>query len=96
MPTFDPCQTALQYDVPQLPERPTFGLMRWYSFKRAKNVLITGGVARILSVVTPSDIAAADDGSGEGGKAFFRGGTKPVTITSAEQTALEAAGLVVT
>lgn len=62
------------------------------------SVLITGGVAtaspgRISP--TAGDIAAADAGSGEGGKAWFRGGIT-YTVTSAEQTILEAAGYTVT
>ena len=62
------------------------------------SVLITGGVAtpspgRVSP--TAGDIAAADAGSGEGGKAWFRGGIT-YTVTSAEQTILEAAGYTVT
>lgn len=62
------------------------------------SVLITGGtVSTYPGVVSPStdDIAAADSGSGEGGKAAFLGG-HVYTVTSSEQTALEAAGYTVT
>lgn len=61
------------------------------------SVLITGGVATASpGTITPTagDIADSDSGSGEGGKAWFRGGNV-YTVTSAEQTILEAAGYTV-
>lgn len=62
------------------------------------SVLITGGTATTSpGTVSPTadDIASADAGSGEGGKAWFRGGIT-YTVTAAEQTILEAAGYTVT
>ena len=44
---------------------------------------------------TADEWAAADSGSGEGGKAIFRGGIS-YTITSAEQTILDNAGYTTT
>lgn len=58
------------------------------------SVLITGGTATTApGRVSPTadDIAGADAGSGEGGKAWFRGGIS-YTITSAEETILTDAG----
>ena len=58
------------------------------------SVLITDGTATAApGRVSPTadDIAGADSGSGEGGKAWFRGGIS-YTITSAEETILTAAG----
>lgn len=58
------------------------------------SVLITGGVATTApgrKSPTAGNIADADDGSGEGGKAWFRGGIS-YEITSAEETILIAAG----
>ena len=62
------------------------------------SVLITSGTATTSpGVVSPTadQIAAADAGSGEGGLAWFRGGIT-YTVTSAEGTALTAAGYTVT
>lgn len=95
---YDPAQSASVFDYAFNPEegreRPT-SLMRHYSFKTGRSVLITGGVAQIVNAPTPAQIQAADDGSGEGGKAFFRGGTAEVEVTAGEKTALEAAGFTV-
>lgn len=58
------------------------------------NVLITGGVANATPGVQSPEadtIASADSGSGEGGKAWFRGGIT-YTITGTEDTILQAAG----
>jgi len=58
------------------------------------SVLITAGVATASpGRVSPStaDIAGADAGSGEDGKAWFRGGIT-YTITAGEDTILSAAG----
>lgn len=96
MSTYDPVQTATIYEEPFPSGEDSDPLWKYYTFQAAKTVLITGGVAAFASAPTPQDIAAADDGSGEGGKAFFRGGTKAVTVTAAEKTALEALGLTVT
>ncbi len=60
----------------------------------AYSVLITGGVATPYpgrAVPAAGDINDADDGSGEGGKAWFRGGIT-YTVTDAEQVILCAAG----
>ena len=60
------------------------------------SVLITGGVATPYpgrATPTAGDIADADDGSGEGGKAWFRGGIT-YEITEAEETILCNAGYV--
>lgn len=72
--------------------------MRHYDFSVGYSVLITAGVATPLpgrSAPTQDDIDAADAGSGMGGKAAFLGG-RIYTVTSAEQTILEAAGYNVT
>lgn len=61
-------------------------------------MFITGGVATASPGVTSpaiDTIAAADSGSGEGGKAWFRGGLT-YQVTAAEKTILEAAGYTVT
>ena len=58
------------------------------------SVLITSGTATTApGKISPTagEIAAADSGSGEGGLAWFRGGIA-YTITSAEETILNAAG----
>lgn len=58
------------------------------------SVLITGGTATAApGVVSPpiGDVNATDDGSGENGRAWFRGGI-PYEITSAEETILTNAG----
>lgn len=62
------------------------------------SVLITDGEATPApGTVSPTagDIAATDAGSGEGGKAWFRGGIS-YTLTSAEETILTDAGYTVT
>lgn len=61
-------------------------------------VIITGGTANASPGgigLTADDWAGADSGSGEGGKAIFRGGIT-YTVTAGEQTILEAAGYTVT
>ena len=75
--------------------------MFWVHYGKAiptgYSVLITGGAASAspgLISPTAGDIAAADSGSGEGGKAWFRGGIT-YTVTEAEKTILEAAGYTV-
>jgi len=58
------------------------------------SVLITGGAATAYpGTVTPTadDIANSDTGSGEGDKAWFRGGIA-YTVTAGEASALTAAG----
>lgn len=58
------------------------------------HVLIIEGVATPypgLTTVSTGDIARADSGSGEGGKAWFRGGSLYDT-TAAEDIILQAAG----
>lgn len=95
MPTFTPPTYQKRF----APEREGgFDLMRHYQFPVGYSVLITGGVATPSpgrTVPTQSDIDAADDGSGFGGKAAFIGG-RTYTVTSAEKTILEAAGYTVT
>lgn len=62
------------------------------------HVLITSGAATAspgVASVTTQDIEDADSGSGEGGKAWFRGGLT-YTVTAAEDTILTAAGYTVT
>jgi len=44
-----------------------------------------------LTSITTEDVDDADSGSGEGGKAWFRGGLT-YTITAGEKTILDAAG----
>jgi hypothetical protein len=95
MPTF----TAPTYRIPFNDEKinKPRHLMRWFSLPVGYTVLITGGVATPLpgrTVPTVSELAAADAGSGDGGKAVFSNGVT-YTITSGEQTILEAAGYTV-
>lgn len=62
------------------------------------NVIITGGVANTTpgSIAPESDtIAAADSGSGEGGKAWFRGGIT-YSVNGSENTILTTGGYTVT
>ena len=73
-----------------------FSLWRHYGLpiQTSYSVLITGGVATTApGKISPTagEIADADAGSGEGGKAWFRGGIS-YTITDAEETILCAAG----
>lgn len=98
MPTFTPPT----YEAPFLPEThcgypEKYAVMRFYSYPVGYSVLITGGVATDspgTTAPTPAQIAAADSGSGENGKAWFRGGIE-YAVTSTEQTILEAAGFTV-
>jgi len=72
--------------------------MRWYSFPVGYTVIITDGVASALpgrTVPTTAELAAADAGSGDGGKAVFSNGVT-YTVTAGEQTILETAGYTVT
>ena len=60
-------------------------------------VLITSGVATASpgrASVTTDEILAADSGSGDDGRAHFRGGIG-YAVTTAEKTILEAAGYTV-
>jgi len=73
-----------------------YSLWRHYGtpIKVGYSVLITDGTATTApGRVSPTadDIAGADAGSGEGGKAWFRGGIA-YTVTSAEESALTSAG----
>lgn len=76
-----------------------YNLWRWTNWRDVGyNVLITGGTATASpGVLAPEadDIAAADDGSGEGGKAWFRGGIT-YEVNGTESTALTSAGYTVT
>lgn len=91
MATFTP--TTYKGRIHQGPKR--FNVWRFTNWRDVGyNVFITGGVATATpGVIGPEadTIAAADDGSGEGGKAWFRGGIT-YTITAAEETILQAAG----
>lgn len=93
MPTFTP-PTYEQAFIREEGSNQAQGLMRHYDFPVGYSVLITGGVATTYpgrTVPTQDDIDAADSGSGFGGKAAFIGG-RTYTITSAEETILQAAG----
>lgn len=97
MPIFSP--PTYEYSaVDGVPtSHPGHALFRRYTFPRGYSVLITNGTATAHpGTVSPTtdDIAAADTGSGEGGKAAFVGG-HVYTITAAERTILEAAGYTV-
>lgn len=92
------------YGVPIKPETQG-GESAKYSMWRHYNtpipvgysVLITSGTATPSpGTVSPTttNIQNADAGSGEGGKAWFRGGIT-YNVTSAEETILEAAGYTV-
>lgn len=76
-----------------------FSLWRFYNYRDVGyHVLITSGVATPSpGRVGPqsSEIDAADAGSGENGKAWFRGGIT-YTITAGEDTILQAAGYTTT
>ena len=102
MPTFTPDT----YDGPSRmagPERdhPQQGSDMWRFYRQLPigyHVLIESGAATASpgrTDVTTEDIDDADSGSGEGGKAWFRGGLT-YTVTSAEDTILTAAGYTVT
>ena len=92
MPTFTPTT----YGMPIPTEGEKFSLWRHYGLpiQTSYSVLITGGVATTApGKISPTagEIADADTGSGEGGKAWFRGGIA-YTVTSAEAVILAAAG----
>lgn len=97
MPTFTP-PTYQQGFLDEPGANQAQGLMRYYDFPVGYSVLITGGVASTYpgqTVPSTDEINAADSGSGIGGKAAFLGG-RTYTVTSAEQTILQAAGYTVT
>lgn len=91
MPSFTP--TTYKGRIEQGPRR--YNLWRYTNWRDVGyHVLITGGVATASpGTISPESdaIAAADSGSGEGGKAWFRGGIT-YTITGTEDTILTAAG----
>jgi len=102
MPTFTPPTRTERIPPDRIEQRfgGRAGLFRHYGQPIAVgySVLITSGVASASpGVVSPdvNQLAATDAGSGEDGKAWFTGG-KTYTVTSAEQTILEAAGHTVT
>lgn len=94
MPTFTP-PTYKGKLAPEQSNHKRHSLWRHYDWRDVGyNVLITGGVAVTSPGVVAPDLnalAATDDGSGEGGKAWFRGGIE-YTITAGEKTILDAAG----
>lgn len=100
MPTFTPdTYTIPLNDESQGGHGERYSMWRHYQgvIPTGYSVLITSGTATASpGRVSPSadDIANADSGSGEGGKAWFRGGIT-YTVTAAEQTILEAAGYTV-
>ena len=92
MPTF----TAPTYRIPFNDEKinKSRHLMRWFSLPVGYTVLITDGVATPLpgrTVPTVDELAAADAGSGDGGKAVFSNGVT-YTVTDAEADILCTAG----
>jgi len=95
MPTFTPPT----YFTPWNGDKGPRDLLKWYDgIPTGYSVLITSGAASTHpGVVSPSqdDIDAADSGSGFGDRAAFIGG-RSYTVTSGEQTILEAAGYTVT
>lgn len=93
MPTFTP-PTYEQGFLAEPGSNQAQGLMRHYDFNVGYSVLITGGTATPYpgrTVPSTDDINAADPGSGIGGRAAFLGG-RTYTITSGEETILQAAG----
>ena len=102
MPTFTPTT----YDGPsrmagrELNHRQV-GHDMWRFFRQLPigyHVLIESGVATASpgrTNVSTEDIDDADSGSGEGGKAWFRGGLTYI-VTAAEDTILTTAGYTVT
>jgi len=96
MPLFTPAT----YNMPILPETQggepkEYSLWRHYQgvIPTAYVVLIESGVATQYGTVTTTQTKECDAGSGEAGKAYFRGGIE-YDITSAEQTILQNAGLI--
>jgi hypothetical protein len=89
------------WDQSKLPEEggphaPTHSMWRYFTdgIPREYVVIITSGVANASpGYATPSvaQFNNADSGSGENGKAIFRG-TNTYTITAGEDTILQAAG----
>lgn len=96
MPTFTP-ETYGERIAPEKAEHADMWRHFGTPIKVGYSVLITGGTATTSpGTVSPTadDIAGADSGSGEGDKAWFRGGITYV-VTSAEAAALAAAGYTV-
>lgn len=95
MPTFAPPT----YNKPIPREKAHDALWRYFDgIPVGYTVLITSSAASTYpGLVAPTEdvLAAADAGSGHNGKAAFIGGHS-YTITSGEQTILEAAGYTVT
>ena len=91
MKTFTPTSKSERL-APEEGHEDRFSMWRYYDWRRSgDHVLITSGVAATVPAPTPAQISAAQAGSGEGGKAWFRG-TTTYTITDAEGVALVAAG----
>ena len=95
MPTFTPAT----YTVPILPEtqggeKPEHSMWRHYQgvIPVGYVVLIEDGTATQYGSVTTTQTNNCDAGSGEGGKAYFRGGIT-YTVSDAELTILQNAGL---
>jgi hypothetical protein len=100
MPTFAPTTYGNQPLGPELDHQSLgYNMFRYFDeLPVGYHVLITSGVATTSpgrKSLDTNDISDADSGSGEGGKAWFRGGLT-YTVTAAEQTILEAAGYTVT
>lgn len=96
MATFTPDTYTVPLNDEEVGHAARFSMWRHYGapIPVGYSVLITSGAATTApGTISPTtnDIADADAGSGEGGKAWFRGGIT-YTITSAEQTILCAAG----
>lgn len=99
MPTFTPDTYTDAPPVEKVNHKADHSLWRYYGGREVEYVvLITSGVANASpGVVSPTtgQLAAADDGSGDEGKAIYRGG-RTYTVTAAEDTILTAAGYTVT
>lgn len=97
MVTFMPPTYVVPYGRGQNQEagHPTYDVHRWLGgFNRSYVVLITDSTVSTypgVKSLDTDDIEAANAGSGEGGKAYFRGGTT-YTVTDAEAALLYAAG----
>lgn len=94
--TFTPPTYTMPLNDEDVGHGSRFSLWRHYQgvIPTGYSVLITDEEATAApGTVSPTagDIAAADSGSGEGGKAWFRGGI-PYVVTDAEVTILTNAG----
>ncbi len=104
MPTFVPPKdkpSHVEWQDETIGHTGLHSLWRWYREPiGARSVRIVGGVVEPLATegakdfVDPDDILSSDIGSGDAGKAFFRGGHS-YEVTPAETVLLTTAGYLV-